>query len=92
MKRGELWTLRDDNYASKARPIVIVQSEPGITFNSVILCLFTTFDSSAISTRVRIEPSDDNGLKKTSYVMTEKLLTVDTNELGVKIGELRDCY
>ena len=27
MKRGELWTLRDDNYASKARPVLIVQSE-----------------------------------------------------------------
>jgi mRNA interferase MazF len=73
MKRGELWTLRDDKYAGKARPIVIVQSEPGITFKSVVLCLFTTFDSSLISTRVRIEPSDENGLKKTSFVMTEKL-------------------
>jgi mRNA interferase MazF len=54
----------------------------------VILCLFTTFDSSAIPTRVKIDPADDNGLKKASYVMTEKLLTVDKNELGVRIGEL----
>lgn len=25
--RGEIWTLRDDRYASKARPVVIVQSD-----------------------------------------------------------------
>jgi mRNA-degrading endonuclease toxin of MazEF toxin-antitoxin module len=27
MKRGEVWTLRDDAYASKARPVVIVQAD-----------------------------------------------------------------
>ena len=25
--RGEIWTLRDDRYASKARPVVIVQGD-----------------------------------------------------------------
>ena len=25
--RGEIWTLRDDRYASKARSVVIVQSD-----------------------------------------------------------------
>jgi mRNA interferase MazF len=46
MKRGEIWTLRDEGYAGKARPVVIVQADPGDFFNSVILCLFTTFESS----------------------------------------------
>lgn len=27
MRRGEAWTLRDDSYASKARPVVVVQSD-----------------------------------------------------------------
>jgi mRNA interferase MazF len=46
MKRGEVWVLRDDEYASKARPVIVVQSD------------------------------ETNGLKKDSYVMTEKLITI----------------
>jgi mRNA interferase MazF len=90
MRRGEIWTIRDDGYASKARPVVIVQSDPGEFFNSIILCLFTTFESSHIPTRVRVIPNGTNGLKKDSFVMTEKLITIDKKELGEKIGVLTD--
>jgi mRNA interferase MazF len=90
MKRGEIWTLRDDGYASKARPVVIVQTDPGGFFDSVILCLVTTFESSHIPTRVHITANEVNGLKKDSYIMTEKLITIDKNELGEKIGNLTD--
>ena len=27
MNRGEIWTLRDTQYASKARPVVIIQTD-----------------------------------------------------------------
>jgi mRNA interferase MazF len=90
MNRGEIWTLQDKGYLGKARPIVIVQSDPGGIFNSVILCLFTTFESSHVSTRVKIIADDTNGLKKDSFVMTEKLITIDKKELGVKIGVLTE--
>jgi mRNA interferase MazF len=90
MKRGEIWTLQDDRYANKARPVIIVQADPKESFNSVILCLFTTFESSQIPTRVHISPNEKNGLKKDSFVMTEKLITIDKKELGVKIGSLTD--
>lgn len=55
MKRGEIWTLQDKHYASKARPVVVIQSDEHNSFDSVILCLFTSFESEDISTRVRIE-------------------------------------
>lgn len=77
MKRGEIWTLQDKHYASKARPVVIIQSDKHDSFDSVILCLFTSYESGDISTRVRIEPSSENGLQKVSYVMTDKIVTVD---------------
>ena len=88
MKRGEIWTLRDDGYASKARPVVIVQSDDIDRFDSIVLCLLTTFDSSEILTRVRIMPDLENCLKRDSYIMTEKIITVDKRELGEKIGIL----
>ena len=65
MKRGEVWTLRDEGYASKARPVVIVQSDNINRFDSIILCLFTTYESDEIATRVRISANPANGLKKT---------------------------
>jgi mRNA interferase MazF len=88
MKRGELWTLKDRNYAAKARPVVIVQANLENDFDSVILCLFTTFESENISTRVKIDPTSENGLEKTSYVMTEKIITVEKTMLGRHIGNL----
>jgi len=27
MKRGEIWTLRDRQYASKARPVIVIQND-----------------------------------------------------------------
>ena len=41
MKRGEVWTLRDNGYVSKARPAVIIQDDLA-QFDSIILCLLTT--------------------------------------------------
>ncbi|MCL1797088.1 MAG: type II toxin-antitoxin system PemK/MazF family toxin [Eggerthellaceae bacterium] len=88
MKRGEVWTLRDDGYASKARPVVVVQADSVAGFDSVVLCLFTTFKSDDAMTRVFISAGQKNGLRKDSYVMTEKILTVSKKELCEKVGVL----
>lgn len=86
--RGEIWTMRDDLYASKARPVVIVQSDEISGFDSVVLCLMMTFESSGIQTRVRVEPSAENGLERTSFVMTDKIASVSRGMLGKRIGVL----
>ena len=79
-----------DAYASKARPVVIIQSDKVSGFDSVVLCLLTTYDSSGIPTRVRVEPTKRNGLEKTSYVMTEKIASVSRAMLGKRIGALEE--
>ena len=73
MKRGEIWTLRDRQYASKARPVIVIQNDAYDNFDSVILCLFTTYDSSEIEVRVPVIPTPENGLHDLSYVMTDKI-------------------
>ncbi len=40
--------------------------------------------------RLSIEPSDDNGLDRTSRLMVDKLTTVPRSSLGGKLGRLRD--
>ena len=91
MKRGEIWTLRDRQYASKARPVIVIQNDEFDNFDSVILCLFTTFDSSGIEVRVPVQPSPENGLHELSYVMTDKIVTVDKKLLGERIGTVSDA-
>ncbi len=90
MRRGELWTLQDDGYASKPRPVVIVQSDRLAQLESVTLCLITSCEAPAMPTRVRIEPSEANGLRSTSYVMTDKIASVRRSMLGKHIGSLAD--
>ena len=50
--------------------------------------MFTSFKAEDVSTRVKIEPTSENGLEKISYVMTEKIITVDKALLGKCIGNL----
>lgn len=59
-------------------------------FYSVILCLFTTYESAKIETRVFVEPSVQNGLHKSSYIMTDKIVTVDKSLLKERVGCLSD--
>ena len=68
----------------------MIQSDEHDSFDSVILCLFTSFESGDISTRVPVEPSTENGLQKKSYVMTDKIVTVDKNMLDNRVGVLSD--
>lgn len=82
--------MRDRHYASKARPVVVIQSDECDIFDSAILCLFTTYESDDIKTRVFVEASEENGLVKDSYVMTDKIVTVDKSVLGELIGQLSD--
>ena len=89
MKRGELWTLQDYNYASKARPVIIIQDDLA-EFDSIVLCLLTTYQSESVETRVKIKSNKENGLLKDSFVMTEKLLTVSKSELGKFVGRLTE--
>ena len=70
--------------------MVVIQSDKHDSFDSVILCLFTSYESGDISTRVRIEPSSENGLQKVSYVMTDKIVTVDKSMLGKRVSVLSD--
>lgn len=82
--------MSDRQYASKARPVVIIQNDAFDIFDSVILCLFASFDSSQIEIRVPVTPNHENGLHTLSYVMTDKIVTVDKAMLGDKIGVLSD--
>jgi mRNA interferase MazF len=89
LKRGEIWTGADDaQYATKPRPVVIVQNEYFETLDSVTICRFTSDPAELPLLRVLIEPSKLNGLQFPSRIMVDKIHTMRKSRLGYRIGRL----
>jgi mRNA interferase MazF len=86
--RGEIWVTRADLYATKVRPILVIQSDNHDAYESTVTCLFTSFESKKDVARVRIEPDDDNNLDTVIFVMTDKIFSFDKNDLDKPIGRL----
>ena len=89
MKRGEVWTVAGGaDYAGKPRPAVIVQDDDFDSTRSITVCPFTTDPTEAPLFRVRVEASDESGLRESSSLMVDKLTTVPRERLGARIGRL----
>ena len=91
MKRGEIWTLAGaGDYASKPRPVVIVQNDRFDAIQSITVCPFTTNPISAPLFRLAIEPTEENGLRQPCRMMADKIMTVPRRKLGLRVGRLSD--
>jgi mRNA interferase MazF len=91
MNKGDIILLPfpfTDLSGGKIRPaVILIVSEDDITvcFLTTQLKLFSEFD-------ISIEPSEMNGLKKTSMIKTNKLATIDKELIIGRIGILEDHY
>jgi mRNA interferase MazF len=89
MKRGEIWTVAGGfDYAGKPRPAVIVQADILSDVGSVTLCGFTGVVSESPTLRPLITANADNGLRKSSRVMVDKISTLYRHRLGQRLGTL----
>ncbi|MGE0750893.1 MAG: type II toxin-antitoxin system PemK/MazF family toxin [Variibacter sp.] len=86
MKRGEVWTAAGSGYAGKPRPIIIIQDDRFDATKSVTVCGLTTTDVDAPLGRIKMQPSAENGLEQTSWMMVDKVFTVRRGQLGKKLG------
>ena len=91
MTRGEIYTAAARcAYTGKPRPVVIVQDDRFDATASVTVVPFTTNPVEAPLLRIRIEPSDDNGIPQPSSLMLDKVTTVPRSALGERLGRLRE--
>ena len=89
MKRGDIWTQSGGpGYASKPRPVVIVQSDLLEGSDSIVICLFTSLEGARLKARFPFAPTPDNGLLEASELMVDKIMTVPRTKLGRRIGAL----
>ena len=77
-------------YASKPRPVVIVQDDAFTARDSIVVCLITTDTTDLPVFRVAVAPTEENGLRATSRLMVDKVTTVPKSRLGQCIGCLAD--
>lgn len=92
MRRGEVWTVSGGkDYASKPRPVVIVQDDSFDATDSITVCSFTTDPTDAPLFRLPVEPDERNGLRAPSRLMVDKITTVPKSKVGERIGRLDDA-
>lgn len=91
MRRGEIWTAAaGSGDAGKPRPVAIIQDDRFDATASVTVCAFTTDPTDAPLFRIRIDPTDVNGLREPCSLMVDKITTVPRSKLGERIGRLSD--
>ena len=91
MRRGEIWTVSGgSHYSGKPRPAVIVQDDDFDATNSITICVFTTDTTAAPLFRLRVDPTEANGLRAPSSLMVDKITTVPKQKIGSRLGRLSD--
>lgn len=74
----------------KPRPALVIQSDQFIETATVSVLLMTGTLVDAPLIRMDIVPDTDNGLRKTSQIMVDKVMTVRRDKVGEAFGRLDD--
>jgi len=90
VKRGDLVTISLSGDYGKPRPALVIQSDLFDAHPSVTVLPVTSELREAPLFRVRVEPTADNGLRRSSEVMIDKAHTVAREKIGKTIGRLDD--
>lgn len=88
MRRGEVWTATGGVYATKPRPVVIVQDDRFDATDSVTVCPMTTTLLDAPLLRIPVEPNGVNGLEQPSHIMIDKITTTRRSKIHTHLGAL----
>jgi len=90
VKRGDLITVALQGDYGKPRSALIVQTDLFAPSDSVTILMLSSTLVAAPLLRITVEPSPRNGLRQTSQVMVDKVMTVRRERVGEVIGQLED--
>ena len=91
MKRGDVVLIVAQGDAGKPRPAVVVQSDLfNDTHASISVCPISSTIVDAPMFRIALQPSPENGLKKTSQVMVDKAQSLKRERIKKRIGKLAE--
>jgi mRNA interferase MazF len=90
VRRGDLVVISAPGDYGKPRPAVVVESDR-LALDSVLVAQITSMIVDAPLYRLTIEPSESSGLKRTSQVMVDKIVTMRRAKCGEVKGRLDDA-
>jgi mRNA interferase MazF len=91
VRRGELWTAAGGrHYASKPRPVLVVQDDRFDATDSIAVCPVTSDPTEIPLLRIPLETEQTTGLSRPSNVMVDKVTTMPRAKLAEHIGAVAD--
>lgn len=91
MRRGELWTAAGGkHYASKPRPVLIVQDGRFDATDSITICPLTGDQTEIPLLRIPLETEQATGLSAPSSIMVDKVTTMPRPKLSEYVGAVSD--
>ena len=88
MRRGDLIPIVQSGAYGKPRPALVIQSDLFNVHPSITILPLTSDLRNTPLFRLRIEPSEKNGLHVTSEIMVDKITTVPREKAGNVFGHL----
>jgi mRNA interferase MazF len=89
LSRGDVVIVATGSgFGGKPRPALIIQADEFDTADTVVAALFTTELTEAEPVRPRYEPTGANGLRETSELMVDIIVTARRSKTGGVIGRL----
>lgn len=88
MKRGDLVTIALPGDFGKPRPALIIQSDLFDQIPTVTVLLISGTPQDTPLLRLSVEPDDENGLRKPSQIMVDKVMTMRRDKVGASFGKL----
>jgi len=90
VRRGDLVSIALQGDYGKPRPALVVQSDLFAEHPSVTILPVTSELRDTPLFRVLIEPTETNGLRKSSQVMVDKVQTISREKLGELFGRVTE--
>jgi mRNA interferase MazF len=88
MMRGDLVTVAMQGDFGKPRPALVIQADLFSEHTSVTVLPITSTLVEAPLLRITLQPNSENGLKKPSQVMVDKIMTVRRDKVGPAFGHI----
>lgn len=88
MKRGDLITVAMQGDFGKPRPALVIQANSFDGLPTVSVLPVTGTLTTAPLLRVTVQPDKENGLRKASQVMIDKVITVKRDKTGDAFGRI----
>lgn len=91
MTLGDLVTVALAGDFGKPRPALVIQSDRFTDTGTVTVLLISGTPVDAPLIRLPVQPTPENGLRKPSFVMIDKAMSVRRDRLGAGFGTLDDA-